>query len=668
MNLDPKDDSYYAKIRHYTCLLKTFPNNIHLLELRANCRFCHADWRRAANDYERLVKAIPDNSGYWGMLGQTCVHGRLPERAVAACTRAVELDPELEFAYMHRGWAYRQLKQWDASIADYTKARELDLKHRGTMHSTRYRGELYLAMGNYEKAAWDFTMAIAGSQYWSALYALRGIAYMKMKQYEKVIENANAYMDLCGEPWVYLLKQRVKAYKNLGQKEKARDDLALIQRLEEKIAKENEVNQKFQDKQPVHVSEAKEKAKECDDKIQRFTEKITDNPKDTMAYCGRGLVYLEKSDYRIAQRDFTRAIRLNNNCFAAYYHRAECFQMLNQTIKALRDLDRAIYLCPKSLAAYNLRARIFNELGETEKEIADLEKIHELYPDDTSWPVMSLGELYEETGRYEQAVEFHAWYMLHEELRFFGSFNLLKYRSRAGYQRPKLRKLSAALADNPGNAALYFVRGKTYDDDFQFENAIADYTTAISLKPDFLLAYMYRALANSVLSENTGTVEKMIADYTQVLKLDGTLTAIHSELGSLYKKLKQYEPAIACFNKALEIDPCFYEVYRLRSEVLELTGDFQASIDDLTLFLDQQANKDTSVLSRRGDIYFKTGDYIKAVFDYSAAIEQEKNKSWSIGSLKMNLEKRGKCYEALHEIEKAKADFMAAAKIQKKEW
>ncbi|GHV59045.1 hypothetical protein AGMMS49579_26680 [Spirochaetia bacterium] len=92
MNLDSKDQYYYAAIRRYTRLLKAFPGNTHVLALRASCRFWHADWRKAADDYEQLTKVESDNDYYWGMLGQACAHGRLPEKSITACTRAIELD------------------------------------------------------------------------------------------------------------------------------------------------------------------------------------------------------------------------------------------------------------------------------------------------------------------------------------------------------------------------------------------------------------------------------------------------------------------------------------------------------------------------------------------------------------------------------------------------
>jgi tetratricopeptide (TPR) repeat protein len=80
------------------------------------------------------------------------------DQAIAAFTKAIELDPKYADAYARRGVAYNWKKENDAAIADFTKAIELTPK----------RVELYLNRGSiyfveqkkYELAIADFTKAI----------------------------------------------------------------------------------------------------------------------------------------------------------------------------------------------------------------------------------------------------------------------------------------------------------------------------------------------------------------------------------------------------------------------------------------------------------------------------------------------------------------------------
>jgi tetratricopeptide (TPR) repeat protein len=694
-----KDEEYYAEIRRYSALLKAFPGNTHVLALRAGCRFRHGDWRKAAQDYERLVRLVPGDFSFWSDLGEACVQGRLPEKAVAACSRAIELEPGYGSSYMYRGWAYRQLKQWDAAIADYTKARELGLNDEGSFyHTTIYLGELYLEMGEYEKAADVYTFAISIIPEQACFYLTRGDIYLKMKQYEKVIENANVYIELNGQPDTWLLRRRAEAYMKLGQQEKAAADFARIRRWEEEEAVENEENRKEHEKwlssqaledekketeHEEEIKENEEKIKENNEKIRFLTEIIADNPKDAEAYYWRGFFYLAKQqcDYRAALHDFSKAIRMKFGRNNAYYFRANCCYNLQQYRNALRDYDKVISLEPEKIEAYRERAEIYNMLGETGKEIASLEKIHELCPGDKE-SVSKLGKLYEKTGRYEQAADCYTWLVLYDS----GTFPLLKWgaygrgafvRQAYGlyYTAPEIRKLSQAIAGNSENAALYVIRGKLYDENSQFEEAVADYTKALALKPDLLIAYVYRIVANAHLyhfewhehkpfektPEYMKGIEKMIDDCLQILRVNDTLNLIYEDLSRLYLELEKYESAVAYCNKMLEIYPQYYEMYEMRATALEQVGSYQAAVDDLTFYINRDDFPFSSDLVHRGDIYFKMGAYDKAVADYSIAIEE--NKKYK-RPLMENLEKRGRCYQALREEAKARADFTAAADIK----
>ena len=59
---------------------------------------------------------------------QGLIHNERGEyhEAIAAFTRAIELDPTFALAYSNRGRAYIELEQYEEAIADYDKAIELD--------------------------------------------------------------------------------------------------------------------------------------------------------------------------------------------------------------------------------------------------------------------------------------------------------------------------------------------------------------------------------------------------------------------------------------------------------------------------------------------------------------------------------------------------------------
>jgi len=692
MYLRSKNKEYYAEIKRYTCILKDFPDNIHILAKRAYCKFGHSnwrvghsDWKKAAKDFELLTKLKPDNADFWGMLGQACVHGKLSEQAVMACSRAIELDPDYESFYMHRAWAYRQLKQWDASIMDYTKAIELDEKFHNSGHSAKYRGELYMELKEYEKAAEDFTYAISKQRFWEELYWLRSDAYMKAKQYEKVIENANIKMSK--SPSKHFLKQRSIAYVQLGQKDNAEADIALIKRLTEKQKKEGKTNEneeaERQKKKLVKTTktnhERLQKEKKRKEIIKKLTAVIKKDRKDFKTYYERGLAFMEGGEYKKAIKDFNFIIRFNKESYDVYIYRGVCYDKINQIKKTLNDYTKAIAINPNLSDAYGERAMVYSLLGDIEKEIADMEKINSL--DKKYVNSRRLAILYEETGNYVKAVEKLTKNISCHKLAFFYNGSQISI-----FDREKIKKLSAAIDGLPKaeskleEAALYYLRANAYEESRLYKYAIYDYTKVIELKPDMMHAYLQRALANSasiknfpeyyiddskVTSEELVVIDSMIADLKIISNYesqsDSSKATILVELGNLYNLTGKYEIAIESFNKAMEIYPEHNRIIEERSKSYKALKNYQAALDDLNCINENNLFYEESI-ERRGDIFFIIGEFKKAAEDYSKLIEIISLYSKNV--LSRLLEKRSKCYQELGEEEKAKEDFERAEELE----
>jgi len=78
------------------------------------------------------------------------------DKTIADYTKAIELDPKLAVAYYIRGMAYEKLEQYDKAIADYTKIIELNPKSAAAYN---YRGNAYLEVGKQKEAEADFAKA-----------------------------------------------------------------------------------------------------------------------------------------------------------------------------------------------------------------------------------------------------------------------------------------------------------------------------------------------------------------------------------------------------------------------------------------------------------------------------------------------------------------------------
>jgi len=92
-------------------------------------------------------------------------------------------------------------------------------------------------------------------------------------------------------------------------------------------------------------------------------------------------------------------------------------------------------------------------------------------------------------------------------------------------------------------------RGEAYFNKGEFDKAIADFTEAIRLNPEYDLAYIVRGLAYSEKGEHG----RAITDYTDAIALDPKLPDAYALRGQAYEKQGDQAKAEADFAKAKEL-------------------------------------------------------------------------------------------------------------------
>jgi TPR repeat len=113
----------------------------------------------------------------------------------------------------------------------------------------------------------------------------------------------------------------------------------------------------------------------------------------------------------------------------------------------------------------------------------------------------------------------------------------------------------------PGSATgaeFYLQRGEDFSSVHQYDRAIADYTTAIQLKPDYAEAYNDRGFAYYL----NGHVERAIADYTRAIELRPDYPKAYNSRGVAYMA-HGYGAAksVPDFDRAIALKPDFRYAY-----------------------------------------------------------------------------------------------------------
>lgn len=168
--------------------------------------------------------------------------------------------------------------------------------------------------------------------------------------------------------------------------------------------------------------------------------------------------------------------------------------------------------------------------------------------------------------------------------------------------------LSQKIKQQPKHAKLYIKRGKIFFDLHEFDKAISDFNTAISLDNTQYQAFFWRGMAlarngqiqagikdltiyikhnpNDSMAYTkrgvryiwAGELDKAKQDLLIAIKLDHSNAEAHDDLGVIYAQKKNFEMALKHFNLAIKNEPSYQKAYHNQAMVLTLINSPQQAL------------------------------------------------------------------------------------------
>jgi tetratricopeptide (TPR) repeat protein len=135
--------------------------------------------------------------------------------------------------------------------------------------------------------------------------------------------------------------------------------------------------------------------------IETLSKALELDSQNAAAYWHRGIAFLESGQVEQALQDFGESLRLEPSALC-YYNRALAWMSKGEVERALCDLDEAIRLDPQDAESYNLRAILYAKQGNLERAIAEIERAIDLGYEN-GW--MNKAIFLEQIGRGEEALE-----------------------------------------------------------------------------------------------------------------------------------------------------------------------------------------------------------------------------------------------------------------------
>ena len=148
-----------------------------------------------------------------------------------------------------------------------------------------------------------------------------------------------------------------------------------------------------------------------------------------------------------------------------------------------------------------------------------------------------------------------------------------------------------------------------------WRNSIVFWSYVIEKEPErVLLAYLNRGLAY----EKTGQINKAIEDYDKAIAIDPLYFEAYNNRGVLYGQEGKFDKAIEYFNKSISINPDDEEAYVDRGIAYALSGRYDRAMEDFnkSILLNQDS---AEAYYNRGNLYLRTGDRERSMSDFRKA-------------------------------------------------
>ncbi|XP_067312035.1 uncharacterized protein ttc6 [Pseudorasbora parva] len=488
-------------VQDFNRALQINPNLYQVHLSRAALYGAEGRYAKAVLDCNEAIRIQPKCVRAYLYKGALKFYLKAHKSAVEDLTMAIHIDSTCSFAYYNRAVCYQELREYELALRDYSITLLLDCKVELELKVLINRGLLYVELNDYSCALQDFKAAAQNRPEDVIIHQALGVIHHRPVRPSFIFKTMKYEQH----------NDHFKGPERLGQLQEAVDAYSEAIRLDPFL-------------QDSHVGRGKvfmdyghNLARK---KAQRdFLSALHLNPlclsaRISLAYNLQVLGFFQR-----AWNQFTVAVEMNPENWAAYEGRAVTSLQMDNMFAALQDISCAIKCNPLAEELFTNRGLIQQFMGDKSSAMKDYQTAISLNPG-YALAYFNAANLFFYNGQFEQACEFYS-----------RAFELDPSDESAILNRAithaLLRKVPASLQDfnealclNPLSAHAYFNRANLYCSLRQFQSAERDLTQALMLQPGDALLYKLRADVRGHL----GWTEQALEDYRTAVELQDSLS------------------------------------------------------------------------------------------------------------------------------------------------
>ncbi len=473
---------------------------------------------KAEETYKRAIALNSSSALVHTEYGKFLVQADRKAEAEAELNKAVEVEPADRNARYVLASFYLVTKQLDKAEAAYKALGDLD---KDKPESRAVLADYYSAVNRLDDATHIYQEVLAkapdfvqGRYRLGEIMLMRGDSKGTMDQVEQLLKR-DAH-----DRQALLLRARVKA--QTGQ---TADLKAAIEDLKEVLRQEPNSRPALYFMAQANFSLGQT------DQARTFAGDLERGYPD---YLPGKLMQVQMS---LVSGDFKSALRLSS-------------ELVDRLSKTAPDRETS----PQMLAGLTSKALIARgsakaQTGDTLGARQDFLAARDIAPKDTDAYVnLAAVSLLEQ--KPDEAVGFYENALSVDPVNFNALSGLLELFARQKLGDKAHARIDQALASNPNNAPLHFLKAQVYGLEQNSQGAEAELRKTLELDPNYTAAYS----ALGALFVNTRQEDRAIAEYRKIVALRPDNATAYTLIGMLEDARKNYDTAVENYRKALELD------------------------------------------------------------------------------------------------------------------
>lgn len=551
---------YKEATEDFTKALQFNPDGQNLLLNRMDSRERTEDYQGAMQDLEHYIKLNPKNNAVLYEKGRLLMAMKDTVAAVKAFDEFVLKDSTNSLAWSARALLRMQKEDKKGALSDYDRAIKLKSNYFGDFIN---RGILNVQTKNYNQALSDYNNAIKLDKTSALAYYNRGLLRANLGDKNNALSDLNMVVKLDSSNTEALLS-KAGLELDLGDFRGAiRDYKIILKRYEYFIPAYMGIAQAEQALGNIKIAyQYRVQA----DNIEKNKDNINRKIKQSLKADNKMLTTTQKSRTAVKTEFFNRFAGQEDDNAATDSKYTD-----NDTRGAVQNKYTDVVNERSFILSYYVKA---DELRRTNTFLPVLEK-------------------YNRTRKLSGALR-----ITNNELPLPADLITGHFEA--------INRISASLSQNDTDPDLYFGRALEFALVQDFNSAVDDLNKAIALRPDFTLAYFYRAgirnklveyRRNNEVADNTITgknqhaanekqnvfdAELIMRDYDKVCELVPDFSFAYYNKANILCTQKNFRTAIANYSKAIEIDHDFAEAYYNRGLTYLFTGEDKKGLADLS--------------------------------------------------------------------------------------